>query len=171
MQMLEKGGMSVLTDGVRMPDESNPRGYFEFEKVKSMARDASWLSEAEGRAVKIIAQLLPLLPPGREYAVLFMERDMREIIRSQAKMLESLGAAGFGGRPDVLARVFQAHVDRAKTWFSTRPGIRSLHLLHREVLQDPSAAAERICGFLDLPLDTAAMASAVDPALHRQKTP
>ena len=34
MQMLSAGGLPALTDDLREADESNPRGYFEFEPVK-----------------------------------------------------------------------------------------------------------------------------------------
>ena len=30
MKMLEAGGMQVLTDNIRTPDEDNPKGYYEF---------------------------------------------------------------------------------------------------------------------------------------------
>ncbi|MFO1003217.1 MAG: hypothetical protein U0936_23025 [Planctomycetaceae bacterium] len=59
MQMLAAGGLPVLGDEHRPADEDNPRGYLEDARVKSLERDATWLAEAEGKAVKIISFLLP----------------------------------------------------------------------------------------------------------------
>jgi len=48
MQMLDKGGYEVLTDKLREPDNNNPKGYYEYEPVKKMMVDKSWLPEATG---------------------------------------------------------------------------------------------------------------------------
>jgi hypothetical protein len=57
MQMLEAGGLPILSDDARKADESNPEGYREMERVKELARggDASWLRKARGRAIKCSA--------------------------------------------------------------------------------------------------------------------
>ncbi len=93
MKMLVEGGIAVLTDGIRAADESNPEGYYEFEKVKQLdkAGDLSWLNEARGKAVKIISYLLQRLPDTFDYRVIFMHRDLHEVIASQNRMLERLG--------------------------------------------------------------------------------
>ena len=58
MQMLQAGGLPAFTDRVRSADEGNPRGYFEFEPVKRLRIDRSWLPQARGHAIKIIHLLL-----------------------------------------------------------------------------------------------------------------
>ena len=37
MSMLEAGGLEIVTDGVRVADEHNPRGYYEYERVKTLS--------------------------------------------------------------------------------------------------------------------------------------
>src|SRR5262245_40494991 len=91
MQLLDAGGVEVVTDGVRAADPDNPRGYYEFEKVKQVKRDASWLPGVRGKAVKMVSQLLLDLPPTERYRVVFMERDLAETIDSQERMLQRLG--------------------------------------------------------------------------------
>src|SRR5438876_12209503 len=90
MQMLDSGGVEVVTDHVRAADTDNPRGYHEFEKVKRIKQDASWLPLTRGKALKMVSQLLYDLPPGENYRIIFMERDLDEVLRSQEKMLERL---------------------------------------------------------------------------------
>src|SRR5262245_20267166 len=91
MQMLDRGGIPAVTDRLRAADEDNPRGYYEFEAVKRTKQDASWLPAARGRAVKLVSSLLYDLPNSEAYRVLFMQRDMDEVLESQEKMLARLG--------------------------------------------------------------------------------
>ena len=62
MRMLERGGMPVMTDGVRSADDDNPLGYYEFEGVKRLDKDTSWLPDAFGKAIKVIYVFLYCLP-------------------------------------------------------------------------------------------------------------
>jgi hypothetical protein len=88
MKMLEAGGIPVLTDYEREADEDNPKGYFEFERVKNLKDgDDAWLPQAKGKVVKVIAALLTDLPSSYEYEVIFMRRAMPEILASQRQML------------------------------------------------------------------------------------
>src|ERR1700730_12387191 len=84
MKMLDAGGMPTLTDGIRAADESNPKGYYEFERVKELDKngDIAWLSDARGNAVKIISFLLTFLPESFDYQVIFMDRDLDEVLAS-----------------------------------------------------------------------------------------
>src|SRR4051812_40403893 len=91
MQMLGAGGMQLLTDGQRAPDEHNSRGYFEHEAVKHSRKDLSWLNQANGKAVKVVHLLLAPLPLDRSYRVIFMLRDLQEVITSQRVMLSKQG--------------------------------------------------------------------------------
>src|ERR1043165_1737839 len=92
MKMLEAGGMSLLVDNLRTADDDNPAGYYEFEPVKKLSQgDFDWLEEAQGKAVKVIAALLADLPSAYTYQIIFMRRDMFEILASQNKMLLNRG--------------------------------------------------------------------------------
>src|SRR5947208_15012411 len=96
MQMLSAGGLPPLTDGLRQPDEDNPRGYFEFEPVKQIRRDTAWLQLAVGKAVKMVHLLLPELPldQNHRYRVIMMRRDLSDVLASQNKMLMIKGLTG-----------------------------------------------------------------------------
>ena len=93
MKMLAAGGMPILTDGIRQADESNPRGYYELETVKELhtQQDTAWLADAKGKAVKVVSFLLTWLPEGYNYRVVFMQRDLREVIASETTMLLKRG--------------------------------------------------------------------------------
>ena len=172
MQMLVAGGLPAFTDDARGPDPSNPRGYLEHERVKSLARDASWVPDAAGRALKVVAPLLPYLPSNLRYCVLFIERPLEDVLASQEAMLSAHGVAPAAS--GLLRRAYTAHLDGAHRWASGAPEAESLRLGYGDVVAHPDAAAERIAAFLSdsgVSLDSEAMASAVDPALRHHRTP
>ena len=168
MQMLDAAGYPCLTDGIRKADADNPRGYFEYEKVKRLRRDCSWLPGAKGKAVKIIAQLIPFLPSQFSYQIIFMERDISEVLASQRKMLQRQGKSG-GNLSDVqLHRIFEQQVLEVKGVLTQRD-IPTLDVAYSEALQRPMKIAEKIQAFLGENLDVAAMAAVIDPNLYRQR--
>lgn len=172
MQILEAGGMDVLTDGIRKPDEDNPRGYYEFERVKALPRgDYGWLEEAQGKAVKVIAALLEYLPPVYDYRVIFMHRRMEEILASQRKMLIHRGEDPEKIDDETMARLFHRHLERVQSWLRTQPHIAVLDVDYNALVTNPWPHLWQIKEFLGEPLDVERMASVVDPSLHRNRTP
>ena len=171
MTMLEAGGISPLTDQLRAADVDNPKGYYEFERVKQLPKgDTAWLPDAQGKAVKVIAALLPHLPPEYTYRVIFMRRAMREILASQRQMLIRRGEDPDKISDDTIARLFEKHVQQVDRWISQRPNVVRLDVNYNETLKDPHPAITRIDHFLGGGLDVMKMARTVDASLHRQRT-
>jgi hypothetical protein len=200
MQMLEAGKLETVTDEHRRPDESNPRGYLELERVKALeAGDVDWVAGARGKAVKVIAYLLEYLPPNLDYRVIFIIRNLEEVLASQAKMLALLGESGnedgavedgilgsstsldgseedpppAGAPPQDahgrMREIFYGHLARARRLLARESRFSVLYLRHDEVLGSPEGAARKIASFIGGGLDVRAMAGAVDPALHRTR--
>lgn len=167
MQMLVAGGLDPFVDGQRAPDASNPRGYFEHDRVRALARDTGWLPDADGRVVKVVAPLLPHLPPGPAYRVVLLTRRLDEVLASQRAMLGRLGHAA--ASDDALRPVYARMLDAARAWAAATPGAETVELDHAAVVADPADASARLAAFLDRPLDEAAMAAAVEPSLHRER--
>jgi len=170
MQMLQSGGLEPLIDGVRKPDQDNPGGYFEFEKVKDLPRDPSWLVQAEDRVVKIVSPLLIHLPPEREYRIIFMRRAMAEVLASQAAMLSRSGRKADPAENDRLAPAFARRIEEAENWAAGQPNIKCIRVNYRDVLDRPEAEAGRINQFLGGRLKVAEMVKVVDPNLYRQRS-
>jgi len=169
MRMLEAGGLRPLEDGVREADISNPKGYFEFEPVKDLeaARgDVPWLPEARGKAVKIISFLLTWLPEDFNYQVIFMQRDLDEVLASQQQMLARRGASD--GEP-LSRETFQSHLAQVERFMAARPCFDTLYVPYREAVASPEATAAAVARFLGRPMDTAAMAKAVEASLYRNR--
>lgn len=168
MQMLQAGGVEVLTDGERAADTDNPRGYFEFEKVKQTRRDPSWVPAARGKAVKMISQLLYDLPAGERYRVLFLERDLDEVLRSQEKMLARLGKPA--APREQIRQAFLTHLERLHAWLGEQRHMALLRVGYAALVGCPEDEARRITGFLGRALLIEQMAAAVDPALYRNRS-
>jgi len=172
MQMLQAGGLPILTDGGRAADESNLHGYFELEAVKRLTQDPekAWLREAGGKAVKVIAQLLPSLPLGVPYRILFMARPLGEILASQQAMLKRTGREGSKQSERQLAATYLKQIEQTRQVLSNYPeNIQVLNVDYHRTLADPEAAAARVNAFLGGGLDEAAMAAAVAPELRRER--
>jgi hypothetical protein len=170
MKMLEAGGLPVVSDGVRGADEDNPKGYYEDERVKDLhqAGDKTWLREARGKVVKIISFLLKSLPADNNYQVLFMHRDLREIVASQNKMLDRRGEAS--DTPDERAIQLLEEQVRDARFFLRRPQFEVLELRYAEVLGGARPQAQCIADFLGRPLDVGKMAGVVDLQLYRNRS-
>ncbi|MFN9344556.1 MAG: sulfotransferase domain-containing protein [Planctomycetota bacterium] len=167
MQLLAAGGLEPLTDQLRTPDQSNPRGYFEYEPVKSLARDQSWLPEARGKVVKIIVQLLAYLPPELPVRTILLERDLDEVLASQAKMLnKSIPPAQW----QTLKETFRKNWEQARQTFSLRPESSLIVVNYRELVTSPETVIARLERFLaPADLRREKMLAAIDPALYRNR--
>src|SRR5262249_58587410 len=130
-----------------------------------------WVAEARGKAVKIVAHLLPYLPGGEEYRIVFMHRPLEEVTASQAAMLKRLGRRGGALNEDNLARVYAGQLVRVQEWLKKAAGVWVLPMHYAQVLEDPTGAALRVAEFVGAPFDRAAAAASVDPGLRRQKAP
>ena len=170
MKMLEAGGMPPLTDNLRTADDDNPKGYYEFERVKKMPDgDISWVEEAPGKAVKVISALLEHLPPGFSYRVLFLQRKMEEILASQHKMLVRSGKPTDKVSDEQLAAMYAKHLAKVQAWLNEQSNFSVLYLDYNGILADPQTQSRKINHFLDDILDSQKMAGIVDPDLYRQR--
>jgi hypothetical protein len=170
MNMLRAGGVSIVTDERRTADDDNPKGYFEDERVKQMAKgDVSWIDEAPGRAVKVISWLLEHLPPTQTYKVLFMQRRLPEVLASQKKMLERRGEPTDTIPDEKMAELFTKHLEKIEGWLAQEPRFSVLYLPYHELTETPERHVDRIIDFLGVALDRAAMLTAVDPTLYRNR--
>ena len=158
-----------MSDNVRQADEDNSKGYLEFEPVKRTRHDASWLKDAPGKAVKMVYMLLADLPLDYQYRVIFMQRPYTEVLASQAVMLDRRGEKGAGLAADKLADVFDRQLTKTRDWLAEQPGFEVLYIDYQAVIDDPRSQSQRICDFVNSPLDVTAMAAVVDPALYRQR--
>lgn len=168
MQMLVAGGLPPYTDAERAADASNPRGYFEHDRVKRLQRENDWLDEARGMALKVVTPLLPFLPQDCDYRVILMRRDLDEVAASQARMLERLGQRGECGVQEGLAKAQARQTEFARAMLGAH-SIPFMEVSYPDVLADPAEAAQRLATFLGIDLDRATMAGSVDPTLHRER--
>lgn len=170
MQMMAAGGMPVLTDGQRAADENNPRGYFEVESVKSLARNQDVLAQAEGKVVKVVSSLLPNLPKQFEYRIIFMCRPLEEVVSSQNRMLERLGREVPSTPTASVIAAFEQHLRKIRSWLSQQTNIAVLYLDYPAVLEAPEEQIAKIRAFMGRELDSAAMIRQIERSLHRERS-
>lgn len=169
MQMLHAGGMETLSDDLRQPDTDNPRGYWEWQPVMHLPSDPGILHQATGKAVKVIHLLLHALPSDRDHRVIFMRREMSEVLASQREMLRSRDMEHSMPHPVELAAAFDKQIDHALRHINAAPKIRLLEISHADLIAQPRPQIEKILTFLGCSLDRDAMQRAIHPELYRNR--
>ncbi len=168
MQMLAAAGVAAHTDGKRAPDEDNPRGYYEHEQATRLYSDSAWIPQARGKVVKIVSHLLPFLPAGEEYRLIFMRRDLHEVVASQKAMIARLGRQGGKIGDAALMRTYTGQLVQVQNWLRKTPGVQAITVEYAGALRDPAGTAERLSAFLGSPFDAQAAAGMVEAGLRRQ---
>jgi len=169
MRMMEAGGLQVLVDHVRQPNEDNPKGYYEFEPVKQTKKDAAWVQTAPGKAVKLVYRLLYDLPAGFEYRVIFMRRNLDEVLASQKVMLVRDGRVNPAVQDEQIAKLFKSELAQFEAWIAKQPSFKMLEVNYNGLLASPAEQVGEINSFLGGTLNVEAMAQVVDPTLYRNR--
>lgn len=169
MQMLEAGGIPPFADFQRTADDDNPKGYYELEAIKQLKTRPDVLKDAPGKVVKAIHMLLTDLPDNYQYKIVFMRRDLKEVVASQRKMLERTGKRGAALPDEALIKIFQGQLDKIDAWLKTKNNIEALDIPHRSLINDPTPQIDNLDTFLGGQLDTQAMAPVIAPDLYRNR--
>ena len=169
MRMLGAGGISAVTDNIREADDDNPRGYYEFEKVKQIKEDSSWLEECRGKAVKMVSALLYHLPGDKNYKVIFMRREMKEVLASQRKMLQRLDREGADVSEEEMKEKYEKHLLKLEGRLARQANIDVVYVSYNEVINHPEENARMVNNFLEGRLNIVEMTKVVDQSLYRQR--
>ena len=173
MQMLVKGGLTAFTDGKREADENNKKGYYEHDAVKNLAKSKKFLTQVDDQVVKIISHLLKHLPHYYKYKIVFMDREIEEVMNSQHKMLGRLGKERGEDKEKSmkLMKPFKESREKAIKWCQSKDKYVDLLLVpYTEAINNPLEQAKRVNEFLGGTLDEMAMAAVVDKSLYREKS-
>lgn len=170
MKMLAAAGFDLMVDERRPADEFNPNGYYEYEPAKSLKDgDGSWLENARGKVVKVVSPLLPYLPPQYEYKVIFMQRNLAEVMASQAKMLNGFLKGTDPVQDSQIENAFQEHLKRLETWISAQSNIQAFYVRYNQLLANPEAVIPDMARFLNCPLNPRDVLGVIDPHLYRNR--
>jgi hypothetical protein len=169
MKILAAGGLQVMTDEIRSADVDNPNGYFELETVKQLsAGNVAWLDDAGGRVVKVISALLEYLPPRHSYKIIFMEREISEILASQRKMLERRNETSAVADAQIEQQ-FRQHLSVLKPWLARQPNMEVLYISYNALMADPETFCRRVVEFVNMPLDLERMLAVPRKELYRNR--
>jgi hypothetical protein len=170
MKVLEAGGLPVLIDGLRAADPDNPEGYYEYERVKELDKgDTAWVADAQGKVVKVISALLEFLPPDYQYRVIFMHRNIDEVLNSQRKMLTHRGENVEAVNDAEMADLFAKHLMKVKEWLRAQPNFAVLNVDYNAMMQNPESYIRMINKFMENTRDEEAMAKMIKPNLYRNR--
>ena len=169
MQILQSLQIKLFTDNHRSADESNPKGYFEHQWVKTIEKDNSWLTDVKGKAIKIVSPLIKYLPVDLNYKIIFMNRDLDEIIQSQERMLTENNKKDDATNSEELKQIFLKDLKQSKDWIHTQLHSEVLEILHSKLLKNPETELEKIKSFLKIDINTTLILKVIDKNLYRSK--
>jgi hypothetical protein len=172
MNMLDAGGMEIMTDSERVADIDNPKGYFEYERVKDLEKetDKSYVREGRGKVLKVISFLIKDLPDDNDYRVIFMRRDLEEVIASQNKMIQRLGTEDSTAAEEAMKEAYRNDIVRTRLLCKNRPNFELIEVHYKNTVEEPSATVNSVNTFVGGHLDEAAMRAAVDGSLYRNRS-
>ena len=171
MKMLEAGGLQIMSDAARSADVDNPKGYFEHERIKDLEKDTdkSYLREGRGKALKVISFLIQHLPDENDYRVIFMRRDLDEVLSSQDKMIQRLGSDDATADREAMKEAYRNDIVRTRLLCRKRSNFEMIEIQYKATVEDPAETARRVNEFLGGRLDEAGMRRAVDESLYRNR--
>jgi hypothetical protein len=172
MNMLDAGGMEIMTDSERTADVDNPKGYFEYERVKDLEQetDKSYIREGRGKVLKVISFLIKDLPDDNDYRVVFMRRNLDEVLASQNKMIQRLGTEDSAAAEEAMKEAYRNDIVRTRLLCKNRPNFELIEINYRNTIEDPASTAHSVNAFVGGHLDETAMREAVDSSLYRNRS-
>ncbi len=179
MQMLSAGGWPVMADRERAADLDNPEGYFEWEGIKQLRQRPDIIREADGKVVKVISMLLPLLPNRHRYRVIFMQRPIEQVADSQFRMIAHRKGRGDDAAPtpeeerQAMIKRLRSHAEWAVEHLRVAPNFELLEVDYPSLVANPGEWVAKIAAFAGRPETPAAlleqMKAAVKPDLFRNR--
>jgi hypothetical protein len=132
----------------------------------ALHKDNSWLGKAQNKTVKVVAPLLKFLDPKFRYKVIFMNRDLTEVVKSQQKMV--------GKNSDILpVKLFESynkHLNQVEIWKDNEPGVELIYVDYKEVLFNTDQVLDKVTSFIGVDLDKSEMIKSIDKTLYRNKS-
>ena len=167
MQILEAGGIPIGFDLLRGADESNPKGYYELaggKIINQLMNGTIFLDDYKGKFIKITAYGLRFLPFGM-YKIIYMERNLDEVIASMEKM------ASINDIDRELTREsFQKLNKKIKREMNERTDIEILFINYNEIIRNPQKEIRKIVTFLESTrYDLQNMIKVIDEKLYRER--
>jgi hypothetical protein len=164
MQLLNKSSLDILSDGIRQKDISNPEGYYELEAVKGIVRDNSFLKDAAGKVVKIVAPLPIYLDKSLEYRIVFMRRDIEEVLKSQEKMLNKDQTS----EREKFRTIYEMHLKKTYHFFDSH-SIPYIDIQYKQLLNNSEQELAKLIEFLNLSTPIEDLLSIIKVDLYRNK--
>jgi len=166
MAILGKAGLSLLHDTKRVADESNPKGYYEYEGIKHLAEAREKFTAKNEQVVKVVAPLLRYLPPENSYRILWMERPIIEIIISQEKMKGNKALQNF---PYQLAMQMEEEQKRILQWIDNQVNMKVEKFAYQDSLTNPEQLILQLASFLPAKYNWQNAVAEIDIKLYRSK--
>jgi hypothetical protein len=164
MQLFNAANASIATDSIRVEDENNPKGYYELEAVKGIVKNNSFLKELNGKTIKIVAPLVTFIDLSLQYRVVFMLRDLDEVVQSQEKMV----GKDQQDQKEKFKSMYALHIEKSRQFLLTH-SIPFIEIQYKELLQNPETCLQGLIDFCGWETPMVELKSVIDDSLYRNR--
>lgn len=164
MQLCAAAKAPILSDSVRKEDLNNPKGYFELEAVKGIVKNNAFLKEADGKTIKVVAPLVTFIDLTLTYRVVFVLRDLDEVLSSQEKML----GKDQQDQREKLKTIYETHITKSKHFLEANH-IPYLEVQHRDLLTQPDESLGKLIDFCQWDTTIDQLKQVIDASLYRNR--
>ena len=170
MQILEAAGLTIMRDELRPADESNPRGYFEWQEIKQLPKNPLIIERAAGRATKVVSMLLPSLPRKHRFRIIFMNRAIEEVAASQAKLRRRISPDSAAVSEEMMKHLAE-HRARILSLLRGSPNVKLLEIDYDDLLTRPNELLSQIISFAGIAVEALpSMRAVIAPELRHFAT-
>jgi len=167
MQILEAAGMPIYKDDIRIADSNNPKGYYEHEAVKMLNKDKNWIKDAKDKVIKVVTPIVPHLPDFCAYKIIFMDRDIDEVVISQYTMLANLGKIPKNTEILNMKQKLLQLRENVADYLQGRDNIEYILINYNNLLNYDPASITLINIFFDLQINNELLSNIIDKNLYR----
>lgn len=164
MQLFKAANVDIATDAIRTEDDNNPKGYYELEAVKGIVKNNAFLKDLDGKTIKIVAPLVTFIDLSLEYRVVFMIRDLDEVVQSQEKMV----GKDQQDQKEKFKTMYAMHIEKSRQFLNSH-NIPFIEIQHRELLQNPELSLKRLIDFCGWETPLEELKSVIDHSLYRNR--
>jgi hypothetical protein len=167
MQILKAIGIPIAYDNSRQSDAHNPKGYFELENgmiINKLMNGKFNMEDYKGKFIKITSYGLKYLPQGFNYKIIYMMRNLDEVLDSMQKMSKIVESDRKENR-DLLNKLNMYTLG----CLTTDKRTKFVCIDYNELMSRPKQEIQKINSLLGIEVDIKKALGVIEPNLYRDR--
>ena len=143
MRMLDSAHVPIVTSKPNKNDKYNPYRNYSHSKIKHIKKNESWINCAINKAIKIPSSLLPFLTNKKEYKLIFILRDINNILEDINEL------KNIDDSYNQLVETYSYSLELIKSWLERQNNIKTMYVSYDNLINDTEQSAHDINMFIN----------------------